>query len=91
MLSHRKELDGQIELMSSFWRRQALAEAQIVLLTEKKTKLELENQKYIDKIKLMSKADNVAELTKTLTVNCVLPERKTTKPRCTEPMFVRPL
>uniref|UniRef100_A0A1A9ZE75 Dynein regulatory complex protein 1/2 N-terminal domain-containing protein n=1 Tax=Glossina pallidipes TaxID=7398 RepID=A0A1A9ZE75_GLOPL len=86
-----EELDAQIELMSSFWRRQALAEAQIVLLTDKKTKLELENQKYIDKIKLMSKADNVAELTKTLTVVCVLPERKAPTPRCNESMFIRPL
>uniref|UniRef100_A0A1A9V3H7 Dynein regulatory complex subunit 2 n=1 Tax=Glossina austeni TaxID=7395 RepID=A0A1A9V3H7_GLOAU len=91
LLSHRKELDAQIELMSSFWRRQAIAEAQIVLLSDKKKKLELENQKYIDKIKLMSKADDVAELTKTLTVDCILPERKAPPPRCNESMFTRPL
>uniref|UniRef100_A0A1B0BCR6 Dynein regulatory complex protein 1/2 N-terminal domain-containing protein n=1 Tax=Glossina palpalis gambiensis TaxID=67801 RepID=A0A1B0BCR6_9MUSC len=89
-LSHRKELDAQIELMSTFWRRQAIAEAQIVLLTEKKMKLELENQKYINKIKRMSKVDDVAELTKTLTVDCVLPERKVPRPRCKASMFTRP-
>ncbi|KAI9579292.1 dynein regulatory complex subunit 2-like [Glossina fuscipes] len=85
-----EELDAQIELMSTFWRRQAIAEAQIVLLTEKKMKLEQENQKYINKIKRMSKVDDVAELTKTLTVDCVLPERKVPRPRCKASMFTRP-
>lgn len=70
-LSHRKELDAQIQLMSGFWRRQALAEAQITLLNEKKTKLEADNQKHINKIKRMSKVADAAELSKTLTINCI--------------------
>uniref|UniRef100_A0A1A9Z961 Dynein regulatory complex subunit 2 n=1 Tax=Glossina pallidipes TaxID=7398 RepID=A0A1A9Z961_GLOPL len=66
-----EELDAQIQLMTSFWRRQALAEAQIALLNEKKTKLEADNQKHINKIKRMSKVTDVAELTKTLTINYI--------------------
>uniref|UniRef100_A0A1A9VHC6 Dynein regulatory complex subunit 2 n=1 Tax=Glossina austeni TaxID=7395 RepID=A0A1A9VHC6_GLOAU len=83
-----EELDAQIQLMGSFWRRQALAEAQIALLNEKKIKLEADNQKYTNKIKCMSKVTDVTELTKTLTINCICPAPP---PRCTKFKFVRPL
>uniref|UniRef100_A0A1A9W4U9 Dynein regulatory complex subunit 2 n=1 Tax=Glossina brevipalpis TaxID=37001 RepID=A0A1A9W4U9_9MUSC len=86
-----EELHAQIQLMSTFWRRQALAEAQTVLLYEKKVKLEKENQTYINKIKSLSKVTNVAELTRTLTIDCILPENKAPSPVCSEFMFPRPL
>ncbi|XP_065360792.1 centrosomal protein of 128 kDa [Calliphora vicina] len=66
------ELQTNIELMKHFWRRQALAEAQIVLLEEKKHKLLKENQSYIDTIKRLSKADNVDDLKETLKVQSAL-------------------
>uniref|UniRef100_A0A1B0BRR8 Dynein regulatory complex protein 1/2 N-terminal domain-containing protein n=1 Tax=Glossina palpalis gambiensis TaxID=67801 RepID=A0A1B0BRR8_9MUSC len=86
-----KELDAQIQLMSTFWRRQALAEAQIALLNEKKMKLEADNQKHINKIKRINNVADVAELTKTLTVDCIWPEHKAPPARCTQYTFVRPL
>lgn len=56
------DLQNTIQLMKNFWRRQALAEAQIVLLEETKVKLQKENQTYIETIKRLSKTDNVEEL-----------------------------
>ncbi|XP_023309006.2 dynein regulatory complex subunit 2 [Lucilia cuprina] len=66
------ELENNIELMKNFWRRQALAEAQIVLLEEHKQQLLKENQSYIETIKRLSKADNVEDLKETLKVQSVL-------------------
>lgn len=62
------ELQRNAKLMGNFWRRQALAEAQVVLLEEKKKQLLEENQNYIDKIKRLSKADNAEDLQETLSI-----------------------
>lgn len=66
------ELQTNMELMKNFWRRQAFAEAQIVILEEKKANLLKENEKYIATIKRLSKADNVDDLKETLNVQGLL-------------------
>ncbi|XP_013103974.2 dynein regulatory complex subunit 2 [Stomoxys calcitrans] len=80
-----KQLKSQMELMKNFWRRQALAEAQIVLLEERKRKLLEEKESYINKIKSLSKADDVNEVRETLQVKGVLDEKPFNgylKPKC---------
>lgn len=69
-----EELQINIKLMKNFWRRQAIAEAQIVLLEERKTQLLKENEKYIETIKSLSKADNVDDLKETLKIQSILNE-----------------
>lgn len=49
-------------MMSNFWRKQAMAQAQNMLLLEEKNRLTEENQRLIDFIKSMSKTDNPEEL-----------------------------
>ncbi|XP_061395331.1 dynein regulatory complex subunit 2, partial [Musca vetustissima] len=68
------DLKQQIELMRNFWQRQAIAEAQAILLEKQKHELLHENAIYIEKIKSLSKTDNVEDLRKTLHVQCVLEE-----------------
>ncbi|XP_034108862.1 uncharacterized protein LOC117571013 [Drosophila albomicans] len=69
--------DELIELnnkMKNFWRQQAMAQAQNLLLLEEKRKLTEENQRYIDFIKSMSKTDNAEELRSAMVVNpCIQP------------------
>ncbi|EDW18242.1 myosin heavy chain, clone 203 [Drosophila mojavensis] len=48
--------------LKNFWRQQAMAQAQNMLLLEEKRKLTEENQRHIDFIKSMSKTDNAEEL-----------------------------
>uniref|UniRef100_A0A1I8MJZ3 Dynein regulatory complex subunit 2 n=1 Tax=Musca domestica TaxID=7370 RepID=A0A1I8MJZ3_MUSDO len=72
------ELKRQIELMQNFWQRQSIAEAQAIILEKRKQELLQENQIYIDKIKSLSKTDNVEDLRKALHVQCVLEE----EPQC---------
>ncbi|XP_030567634.1 dynein regulatory complex subunit 2 [Drosophila novamexicana] len=48
--------------LKNFWRQQAVAQAQNLLLLEEKRKLTEENQRHIDFIKSMSKTDNAEEL-----------------------------
>ncbi|KAH8370618.1 hypothetical protein KR093_004346 [Drosophila rubida] len=61
--------------MKNFWRQQAMAQAQNMLLLEEKRKLTEENQRYIDFIKSMSKTDNAEELRSAMVVNpCTQPE-----------------
>ncbi|XP_073837409.1 dynein regulatory complex subunit 2 [Musca autumnalis] len=68
------ELKQQIELMRNFWQRQAIAEAQAIILEKQKHELIQENQVYIEKIKSLSKSDNVDDLQKALHVQCLLEE-----------------
>ncbi|XP_058976700.1 dynein regulatory complex subunit 2 [Musca domestica] len=72
------ELKRQIELMQNFWQRQSIAEAQAIILEKRKQELLQENQIYIEKIKSLSKTDNVEDLRKALHVQCVLEE----EPQC---------
>lgn len=69
-----EELQTEIHLMKNFWRRQALAEAQVVLLEKKKHHLTKENQHYINIIKRMSKTDDANDLTDAVKIQCVLNE-----------------
>ncbi|KAH8302187.1 hypothetical protein KR044_003774 [Drosophila immigrans] len=60
--------------MKNFWRQQAMAQAQNLLLLEEKRRLTEENQRYIDFIKSMSKTDNAEELRSAMVVNpCIQP------------------
>lgn len=68
------EMKAQMDLMKNFWLRQALVEAQTVLMEEKKRQLIEENQKYINKIKALSKTDKASDLQATLHVQCVMEE-----------------
>ncbi|KAH8415464.1 hypothetical protein KR222_000309, partial [Zaprionus bogoriensis] len=55
--------------MRNFWRQQATAQAQNLLLLEEKHRLTDENQRYIDFIKSMSKTENEEELRSAMTVS----------------------
>ena len=68
-------LQKNMDLMKNFWRRQAIAEAQIVILEKTKTELLKENQNYIETIKHLSKVANVDDLKKALQVESVLEEK----------------
>ncbi|EDW73115.1 uncharacterized protein Dwil_GK17371 [Drosophila willistoni] len=50
------------QMLSNFWHRQAMAQAQNILLLQEKERLTKENQHYIDFIKSMSVTENVEEL-----------------------------
>ena len=69
------DLQKNMDLMKNFWRRQAIAEAQIVILEKTKTELLKENQNYIETIKHLSKVANVDDLKKALQVESVLEEK----------------
>lgn len=60
--------------MINFWRKQAMAQAQNMLLLEEKNRLTEENQRYIDFIKSMSKTENAEELRSAMVVSsCTQP------------------
>ncbi|EDV96891.1 kinesin-related protein 4 [Drosophila grimshawi] len=58
--------------LKNFWRQQAMAQAQNLLLLEEKRSLTEENQRYIDFIKSMSKTDNAEELRSAMIVQPVI-------------------
>lgn len=63
------------QLMKDFWRRQAIAEAQIVILEKMKKELLEENQNYIKTIKRLSKVANVDDLKQALQVQSVTEDK----------------
>lgn len=63
------DLQNMMKLMQNFWKRQAIVEAQIVALNEKKAELIKENQNYIYTIKSLSKTTDVNKLQETLMIH----------------------
>ncbi|XP_034655741.1 dynein regulatory complex subunit 2 [Drosophila subobscura] len=63
------ELVEQTKMLKNFWRRQAMVEAQNLLLLEEKRRLTEQNQGYIDFIKYMSVTEDPEELRSAMKVD----------------------
>lgn len=70
--------------MRNFWRRQAIAQAQVALLSEKRKKLIEENQLYAEKIKSMSNTRKDDDLSTALQITAHKAKKPPTVPHYQE-------